>query len=345
VNERSRVPALVAALLNSTAVEQHSRDRTSFAPQCAPLDSDTASGFWSGASEQWRLARQALNIPSQVPHVVAEMYNLPRTHPMVCTANFRGYTVTYAAIFKGNSEGICDNLHQRVEDHSAPVVGRTLRITFVREPLRRFVSGYSEIEYRASGSPQAPYYASCRACYDFLSQPNGTEQRAMRFVEDFMQGCVASRTCCQSTAMVGDMHVISQVGFVRSFLQQHDRIDFVGRLENLTDEWARIGETIPGWPAYDASFDSQHMQTDASSGSAAREAMDNLLTAPSSTGASPKPHRTALCRVLLPDYSCFNIPLPTDCADAIGPTEYRNSCSSELRRAITPSAALDDHAA
>jgi len=212
--------------------------------------------------------------------------------------------------------------------------GQILHFTFVREPLRRFISGYSEIEYRVSGSPQAPLYASCRSCYNFLSQTNGTTRRAMAFVEDFMQGCVASRTCCQNTAKVGDMHVISQVGFVRAFLQRHNRLDFVGRLEHLADEWARIGEIIPGWPVYDTSFDTQHAQTDAASGSPSRQAMDTLLAAPSSVGASASPHRTALCRVLLPDYSCFGIPLPTDCADAIGANEYHNGCSPELRRLL-----------
>ena len=64
--------------------------------------------------------------------------------------------------------------------------------------------------------------------------------------------------------------------------------------------------------------------------------MAALMAPGSSSGASASPHRVAMCRVLLPDYSCFGIPLPYDCAASINATDYLRGCSQELKRSLPP---------
>lgn len=136
------------------------------------------------------------------------------------------------------------------------------------------------------------------------------------------------------------------------------RLDFVGNLEAISIEWERLGahvlslamgesedeaaearsvermrasvrpitagrlvraarrhhlnrSLLRSWPMHNAS-DGLHPHTNVNSSNAAREAMDSVLASDES------PFVTSLCRVLLPDYVCFDYQLPQGCAEALG---------------------------
>ena len=91
------------------------------------------------------------------------------------------------------------------------------------------------------------------------------------------------------------------------------RFDFIGRLETMEASWLDGVTAATGLPAYHSSMHA-HPATDASSGSAARAAMIEVL----SSTLARNPEREAVCRVLLPDFVCFGYALPADCAAAIG---------------------------
>ena len=279
------------------------------------------------------------------PHVVPDFYGNAlheNGHAYGCAATFRGWRVTSAVIFKVGSETACANL-RRLDDGSK--AERHMYITFVREPMSRLVSGYSEIEWRTRETFQnyAAKYKACADCYTFMHQPeprDGSSKRAAAFLHDLLHGCLKS-PCCPETERDGDLHVSSQVSFLTSFLRDElnagSKFALVGRLEHMSEDWAKIGKTIPGWPALDKSlkppYSDKHLQSNAASGNIWRLGMEKLLAAPA-PGSDPSPYRLAACRIYLPDYSCFGYPLPSDCAQAISSTEYLKSCPPELRAAM-----------
>ena len=70
----------------------------------------------------------------------------PHLHD-VCTASWKGTKLLYVQIYKVNTNGICANL-MKMSDGSA--TNRVFGFTFVREPLGRFSSGFSEISWRTA---------------------------------------------------------------------------------------------------------------------------------------------------------------------------------------------------
>jgi hypothetical protein len=332
------------------ATERVARDRGVAAPQCRPQ-----SGIrFPGTPEQWRAARDAMDVASADDAVVPgnDLYlAAPASRSETCEASFRGWRVVYIQVFKSNTQGICANLGALDDGGRDDDPNRTFTFTFVREPLDHFVSGYSEINHRVHSVQQGGTYVACRDCYDFTTVNGSETERATTFIRDLLQGCVAS-ACCPTDHSVApgvrhsaDLHVAPQVAFLAGALDRGQiaggRLDMIGDIDQMESEWARIGETISGWPPYDATeTEHDHPRSDATSGSAARAAMQALVAPDeqevdaASTMDEPSPERLAVCRVLLPDFACLNYDLPPDCAAAIGDAPLEAACPLWLRQAL-----------
>ena len=179
-----------------------------------------------------------------------------------CKARVRGRLVWYVQVYKVNSIGFCGNL----EAMAAATAGDrsqanlpAFAFTFVREPLERFVSGYAEISMRASRSKPPPGYRGCDGL-SFLQQRSGSQERAAALVYDVLS--------CRLGAACGtwetDIHALPQVGFLAGWLarprggdggEQHAaeggglppaRVDFVGRLERVSSDWAALSDALLG---------------------------------------------------------------------------------------------------
>ena len=263
-----------------------------------------------------------------------------------CSAAFRGVRITYVQVYKSNTQGICGNL-LRLHDRSDRPDSPKFTFTFVRDPMAHFVSGFSEMTHQArraqrafdrhpftGGLPNVPH------CRGFSARNASAEQMAAAFVDDFVFGRLGPR-CRHMAGTRGyfwelDLHCFPQVAFVRSALaHRHVRnLDFVGRLEELEADWARMGAIFPGWPPYSTRFwmgrqfkeaerfgdgvkmrkaffisksnsTRLHRESNAASGNPPRQALEARL--------QQQPWSLALCLVLLPDFVCFGFPLPDAC--------------------------------
>ena len=178
-----------------------------------------------------------------------------------------------------------------------------LPFTFVRDPLARFVSGYSEIMYRSEDipTPDNHYdtYHEHVPPYTFVDYGYASQDRARAFINDLLSG-VNSGT---------DRHVYAQVGALRHCGVKKDSsyfppLGFVGALESFETDWNTLGE-LGGFSnlPYDYSI-GMH----ATSTSTARDAMSALL-------AHDMRYLRALCFLLAPDFACLGYALPQNCTD------------------------------
>ena len=271
-------------------------------------------------------------------------------HRGTCRAAVNGTELVYVRIYKSANNDICANLHALPRDATRPR-GRIV-FTFVREPLEHFESGYSEIVQRSGHQRYDKEYRDPSTLYTFTRYAHTNQEKAFAFVRDLLGGRLRRSLPAPS---VTDVHVFPQVAAISraldarrgppeprltsNHLAEHTSIlpavHFVGRLEQLHHDWAALGRRVRGGlpPFTDKRED--HTKTDQRSmekgENPARAAMHAILRAASGgnatfTSAHPEAARrqlvyaVALCRVLLPDYVCFGIPLPPECARAIGPS-------------------------
>jgi len=180
-----------------------------------------------------------------------------------------------------------------------------LQFTFVRDPLARFVSGYSEIMYRSEdlrGPPPLPdnhydNYHEHVPPYTFVDYDYASQDRARAFINDLLSG-VNSDT---------DKHVYPQVGALRRVKKDSSYfppLGFVGALESFGNDWDTLSE-LGGFSylPYDYSMGMHPTST-----STARDAMSALL-------AHDMRYLRALCFLLAPDFACLGYALPQNCTD------------------------------
>ena len=270
----------------------------------------------------------------------------------VCSAAFRGTRLVYVQIYKVNTYGVCANI-MAMDDGG--VTSRSFEFTFVREPLGRFSSGFSEISYRSARYHGADSRGS-ETCAHWKDHSTTSRARARVFLEELLAGRLGQQVSTASGAPhLGHhsgkqcalyerlLHVLPQVGFVVAALARHDveSLGYIGKLETLESDWEELGSHVTmsalpeglhgdgAWPRFRSDLwavpwgpgltVNPHAHTNADSGSSAREQMDSLI---SEIGGSA---RLSLCRVFLPDFVCFGYPLPDDCAAAIG-TQHGVTC-------------------
>jgi hypothetical protein len=241
--------------------------------------------------------------------------------------------VVYLQIFKANTEGICAQLYGKTTGWHTTMperlcrprpssnLSRVFTFSFVRNPLDRFVSGFTEIEYRARTIRRESYH-DCRGCYSFLNAGLSHDERARAFVDDFVRGRIHS-ACCRTNRAATDLHVVPQVAFLLAAQQQHlacnvTRIDFLGRLESLEHDWARMAAALPrgSLPStYRVGLDpNPHPMTSGHSTNPWRLAMRRLVSG--DEGGLPPATRDGLCRLLRDDYTCFGYRFDRVCANS-----------------------------
>ena len=135
---------------------------------------------------------------------------------------------------------------------------KTVKLTFVREPLEHFVSAYSEVQYRTGSRAKEPetrrplsstkedlkkflktktivveptrnssVFKSSDWSRTHRAEKSGSERRALAFIRDFIAGNL------HHVSNLVDLHVFPQVGFVdpRAF-----PLDFIGNLTNSVED-------------------------------------------------------------------------------------------------------------
>eukprot|EP00434_Breviolum_minutum_P028420 symbB.v1.2.025142.t1/scaffold2424.1/size79531/4 len=111
----------------------------------------------------------------------------------------------------------CGNFDPRNSRHFA--------FTFVRDPISRFLAGYSEIEKRVR--EQRPGFQSLIKTLE--QYPAGSVLRATAFFQEFLKNGIN-----------GDGHVKPQVEYLGQSQGCSIPMRFVGRVENITIDWPRM---------------------------------------------------------------------------------------------------------
>lgn len=192
-------------------------------------------------------------------------------------------TVAFERIWKNANNAIrcnLDVLQQRAaasqhQAESSRNSNRTqLHFAMIRHPLERFVSSYSEAEYRNS------------AVYPFISK-EGVD-RARAFVLDLIKG---------SFVADGDafMHMRVQISTIQMYQPQ-----YVWQLSNMSEAWQAIQDAVGvESPWLDSCGSGTHPMTDKNSKNAYRAYMQSFVDEDANV-------RLALtCAVLLPDMVCL----------------------------------------
>lgn len=157
--------------------------------------------------------------------------------------------------------------------------------TFVRDPLTRFVSGYTETETRNDALTfKSPF-------------PMGSHQRALDFATSVFAGKFVNG------------HINRQVQFLLHHLKECPlNFDFVGRIETYNQDVQRLGEKV-GCDPSTFGFDhgvGQHLSS---------KDPFNTTRAMRAVLQSRRSLMVELCRFYLLDYVLFNYSLPLVCSD------------------------------
>ena len=257
----------------------------------------------------------------------------------LCCATASDENVRYVQIYKSNTQGFCSML-ESTESSSKPSLAYSrlkqlwnqdsaarecrdaFTFTFVREPLDHFISGSSEIVFRFhTHSNKERAFGKCSmpplSCYSWAAPALNVTQRARAFIEDFAWGRLNS-PCCKASRET-ELHIMPQTAFVMDALDGRmgtpvQRIDVIGKLESMQEDWSRVAAAVRGVPAqYAVSRQRFHKGSDADSGNTFRTAIEDLLRDDSSISSET---RDAFCHQLRYDYACFGYIPDRVCAHA-----------------------------
>ena len=189
---------------------------------------------------------------------------------------------------------LCNAFHSTDLKHRA--------FTFVRDPISRFISGYSEIEYRTRTGLDWPIFGSLAKL--LREYPVGSAVRAAAFFEEFLRSGIDVNG-----------HVRPQLEFLQPLSGCSLPMDFIGKTERAEGHWAKLfelqNETVP-------EFDS--LLALHSHGRRDEQAMKTFL-------ASSAKYMRALCWLYLGDFAVFEYELPNECRQ-----EPMQSAVAMLRR-------------
>jgi len=264
-------------------------------------------------------SRNAQGAATSFADVREYLFTGVRRDAELCCATASDENVRYVQIYESNTQGFCSMLGS-AGNSTAEECRDAITFTFVREPLDHFISGYSEIASRFHETLHRRHHTMCSmpplSCYSWAAPSLTAEQRARAFVEDFASGKLNS-ACCDATREA-DLHVMPQTAFVMDALDGRfgtpvQRIDVLGKLESVKEDWSRVVAAARGLPAQYVSDERFDESTDASSGDEFRTAMEDLLRNDSSISSET---RDAFCHQLRYDYTCFDYKPDRMCAHA-----------------------------
>ena len=211
------------------------------------------SKFWDASVQErrtmgariWNEARQHLHLPPMTEDAIwnTKYFNRPNPELTRCA----GSRLTYKDVWKGGNNFFQFNMVDKCNAHtSASYEPFVYVFSFVRDPLARFVSAYREVSLRAynkwctiahPGSVPIPGVS----CTDF-EDATRAEYLALKILTHFLNGYNLSYYY---------EHFILESAFL---LTTPPYPSFVGRLECVEDDWARLcsnGVCPSGVSAYD----------------------------------------------------------------------------------------------
>jgi len=223
--------------------------------------------------------------------------------------------LAYVKTPKGASLAIQDLFQRQFPDYRwaeahEELPNSTLIFTFVREPLKRAMSAYAEIDvaYALRASPEV--HNAMRTAFDKVSRKPGVREtpRVLAFLDDL----VDHRFGGDDREHWMPTHAYSQV----NFLCNH-RIDFIGHLENQEDDWAAIQELARVPPAQRTPFphahDSSVLKTNATNASTSVCNRACQLKAADQHAPMTPALLQRICDVFASDFLCLGYPLPKAC--------------------------------
>ena len=186
----------------------------------------------------------------------------------------------------------------------------TFMFTFVREPLRRAMSAYAEIDvaYALRASPEARN--AMRTVFQYISR-RASEKEVPRLLA-FLDDLVGHRFGGDDRDHWMPTHAYSQV----NFLCNH-RIDYIGHLENQAADWAAIQRLARVPMAQTTTFphghDSSVLKTNATNVSATVCNRACQLKAADQRVAQTPQVLQQLCNIFASDFFCLGYPMPVSC--------------------------------
>ena len=318
-------------------VRPHSTLKNCHAPERQPIDVQ-------GIVPHWHLAGKALGFDLDVSAITSYLggggagpgaYEVPlfdqanRRRHFLCTATWRGRMLVYVEIFKVNTLGFCGNL-AKLDDKSNATGRRPFVFTFVRDPFTHFISAYSDYNFKAAPRIKQDEEMMQRCPQTHLQWPVHSLNRAQAYIRDYVSGAFNASARC--FVHLTNLDMLPQSAFLvaalNSPVEHVAGFDFIGRLENASRDWDRLGRKVVGatkppvWPAFEEhvygfgecrgcrryyTAKSSHVHSNAAAGSPARLAMQTLLNVTAQPPSTP--YVVAMCRVLLYDYVCFGYPV------------------------------------
>lgn len=234
------------------------------------------------------------------------------------TYAFPAATIVYTPEWKVANTAIRCNLDKALESFDAGLAQEnkgSWKFTLVREPLDRFVSGFSEI----SASAVINAHDGKDVCQGFGRSPFESEalnspQRAKAFLQNLVTGDLEFGCWLF-------WHVFSQLGPFRHHLRDtaSQEATHVGKIEDFDKQWALVAKTAgTTFPEFDDDCGAHELSSNKTF--PPRKNMDKMVSfneeQPAARALSmilqeDKATRVALvCSILLPDYVCFNYELP-----------------------------------
>lgn len=175
--------------------------------------------------------------------------------------------------------------------------------TFVRDPIRRFASGYYTIQGR-------PAKDLCRITNGTKDMDLFWETLPRDTPETFQH--IISRLIAEDVDCWTVHHTFPQTFFTSDMAGLPFRLDFVGRQKSLKDDWERLREMVPHVPF--PPMDMYHhnvAEGQAKEGNSTKNRLLDWLL----TDESAVPTLRLLCKYLRSDYMCFDFDFPEACKD------------------------------
>ena len=187
----------------------------------------------------------------------------------------------------------------------------TFVFTFVREPLKRALSAYAEIDvaYALRATPEVRN--SMRTVFHHVRRQSGEREvpRVLAFIDDLID----HRFGGEDREHWMPTHAYSQL----NFMCQH-RLDFIGHLENQASDWEAM-QGLAGIPQsqrtpFPHAHDSSVLKTNASNASATPvcNRACQFKAADQKTPQTP-PLQQRLCDVFASDFICLGYEMPRAC--------------------------------